>query len=117
MCNGLLWLFGLKEEEGLKPRAARSRLALKVQCLGATNAFLFFFFFFLKREIKILINYTNIFKRKKSRTFLKPIIGFQEHNNKNKVMSKFRPPHGRFFSPYTIVFSCTSGYGMMVNKS
>ena len=54
MCNGLLALFGLKKEEGLKPRAARSRSALKVQCLGATNALLdnlsFFFFFFLKKE-------------------------------------------------------------------
>ena len=70
MCNGLLALFGLKKEEGLKPRAARSRSALKVQCLGATNALLdnlsfFFFFFFEKREIKFLVNYTNIFKRKK----------------------------------------------------
>ena len=52
MCNGLLWLFGLKEEEGLKPRAARSRLARKVQCLGATNAFLdnLSLFFFEERN-------------------------------------------------------------------
>ena len=71
-----------------RPRAARSRSALKVQYLGAKNALLDnLSLFFLeerepKREIKILINYTNIFKRKTSRTFLKPIIGFQEHHEK-----------------------------------
>ena len=66
----------------------------------------------MKREIKTLVNdtnYTNIFKRKKSRTFLKPIIGFQEHNEKNQVMSKFRPPHGRFYPPYTIVIHARAG--------
>ena len=49
-----------------------------VQCLQAPNALLTTFF--LIRKVKILINYTNIFKRNKSRTFLTPmnLIGFQQ---------------------------------------
>ena len=57
-----------------------------VQCLKASNALLdnLFFFFFLKRKVKILINYTNIFKRNNSRTFLTPMnpIGFQQQKEK-----------------------------------
>ena len=82
----LLLLLGLSDEEGSSPGPLDSKPA--VQCLQAPNALLDNppppFFFFLKRKVKILINYTNIFKRNKSRTFLTPmnLIGFQQQKEK-----------------------------------
>ena len=81
-------------------------------------------FAFLKREVNILINYTNIFKKKQIKNFLEihssnwfsVAEGIFQKNYPQKI-SKYRPPDGRFYPPYTIVFSCTSKCGMMVNKS
>ena len=73
-------------KRGSSPGPLDNSPALKVQCLRVTNAllvldnrFVVFFFFFFEREVNILIDYKNNFKRNKSRTFPKPIalIGFQ----------------------------------------
>ena len=82
--------------------------------------------FFLKRKVKILINYTNIFKRNKSNfpdthesNWLSTAKGKISINVMPKELgvSKYRPPDGRFYPPYTIVLTCTSECGMKVNKS
>ena len=82
LCNGLLSLFGLNEEEGLKPGAARSRSALNVQCLRAKRCIPWQskVFFFLKR--KILINYTNIFKERNQELSWNPYLAFKSKMKK-----------------------------------